>query len=55
VTFDRRTLKSYDAALIITDHDDVDYQALVNWSKLVADTGNACKNVADGREKILNA
>jgi UDP-N-acetyl-D-glucosamine dehydrogenase len=36
------TFASYDLALIATDHDDVDYSALVANSKLVVDTRNAC-------------
>ena len=33
----------YDAALIVTDHDGVDYAALANSSPLVVDTRNACR------------
>ncbi|WP_087881193.1 nucleotide sugar dehydrogenase [Nitrobacter vulgaris] len=32
----------YDAVLIATDHDDVDYAALVKWAPLIVDTRNAC-------------
>ena len=46
---------SYDAALICTDHDSVDYGALVAHSKLVIDTRNAAKDVRDGRERIVKA
>lgn len=53
--FNRETVESFDAALIVTDHDNVDYQALVTWSKLVVDTRNACKAVVDGRQKIVSA
>lgn len=42
VDFDAKTLKSFDAALIATDHDDVDYHFLAANSKLVVDTRNAC-------------
>ncbi|MGY4513595.1 nucleotide sugar dehydrogenase [Bradyrhizobium sp. WSM1417] len=35
-------IDSYDAVLIATDHDDVDYAALVKWARLVVDTRNAC-------------
>jgi UDP-N-acetyl-D-glucosamine dehydrogenase len=35
-------IESYDAVLIATDHDDVDYSALVKWARLVVDTRNAC-------------
>jgi UDP-N-acetyl-D-glucosamine dehydrogenase len=33
--------KSYDAVLIATDHDSVDYVALARWSPLIIDTRNA--------------
>ncbi|MEJ1969749.1 MAG: nucleotide sugar dehydrogenase [Rhizomicrobium sp.] len=55
VTFDRKTVSEFDAALIVTDHDGVDYQALVNWSKLVVDTRNACGALRHGREKVVRA
>jgi UDP-N-acetyl-D-glucosamine dehydrogenase len=42
----------YDAALIVTDHDGVDYQQLVDALDLVVDTRNATRNVAVGRERI---
>ena len=55
VSFDKPTLQSFDAALIATDHADVDYDALVKWSRLVVDTRNATKNAGEGREKIVPA
>lgn len=36
-------IASYDAILIATDHDDVDYTSIVNWGKLVVDTRGACR------------
>ena len=48
-------LRKYDAVLISTDHSSYDYQAIVNSSKLVIDTRNACKNVKKGRNKVLKA
>lgn len=46
---------NYDAALICTDHDGVDYQALVNAVPLVIDTRNATRNVTENRERIVKA
>jgi UDP-N-acetyl-D-glucosamine dehydrogenase len=43
-----------DAALIVTDHDAIDYAALVAGARLVVDTRNATKAVAD-RSKIVKA
>jgi len=51
--FDEPTLAQADAVLIATDHDGFDYEALVQWSKLVVDTRNATKLVRAGREKIV--
>jgi UDP-N-acetyl-D-glucosamine dehydrogenase len=55
ITFDCEVIGKYDAALIVTDHTGVDYQALVNWSRLVIDTRNACRSVTEGREKVVAA
>ncbi|HVP83426.1 MAG TPA: nucleotide sugar dehydrogenase [Rhizomicrobium sp.] len=55
VSFDANTLAGFDAALIVTDHDAVDYETLVALSKLVVDTRNVTKSVQSGREKIVLA
>lgn len=39
---DAETLASFDAVLIATDHDDVDYALLAENAKLIVDTRNAC-------------
>lgn len=48
-------LETYDAALICTDHDDVDYDELVRQIDLVVDARNATRNVSDNRERIILA
>lgn len=45
----------YDAALIVTDHDAVDYAALVESLDLVVDTRNATRRVENGRDRIVLA
>ena len=55
VAFGEETLSQFDAVLIATDHDSVDYDALVKCSKLVVDTRNATRAVRKGREKIVLA
>ncbi|HEY5049200.1 MAG TPA: nucleotide sugar dehydrogenase [Rhizomicrobium sp.] len=45
----------FDAALIVTDHDGVDYAELVGSIDLVVDTRNATRNVRQGRERIILA
>jgi UDP-N-acetyl-D-glucosamine dehydrogenase len=42
IAFDPETLASYDAVLISTDHDDVDYRLLADSCRLIVDTRNAC-------------
>jgi UDP-N-acetyl-D-glucosamine dehydrogenase len=55
VPIDAQTLARYDAVVITTDHSVVDYEALVQASKLVIDTRNATRNVKRGREKVVKA
>lgn len=50
-----KNLKKYDAVLISTDHDNVDYQFVVDHSSLVLDTRNATKNVKKNKKRILKA
>lgn len=55
VDLEADTVSSFDAVLIATNHDQVDYRALVEVAKLVVDTRNATKAVTIGREKIVKA
>ena len=48
-------IAAYDAVLISTDHDDVDYDTLVANARLVVDTRNATKAVSANRDKIVKA
>jgi UDP-N-acetyl-D-glucosamine dehydrogenase len=41
VEFTERVMANFDATIICTDHDTVDYRALVGWSRLLVDTRNA--------------
>jgi UDP-N-acetyl-D-glucosamine dehydrogenase len=54
VRWDRETLESFDAAIVVTAHRNVDYQQLVDWSKIVIDTRNATKSL-QGKAKIVKA
>jgi UDP-N-acetyl-D-glucosamine dehydrogenase len=45
----------FDAALVVTDHDSVDYAELVTALNLVVDTRNATRHVSSGRERIVLA
>jgi len=45
----------YDLALIITDHDGIDWEALVAAAPLTVDTRNATRNVEKNRDRIVKA
>jgi UDP-N-acetyl-D-glucosamine dehydrogenase len=55
VPLDQATLAAQDAVLIVTDHDAVDWAALVRGSRLVVDTRDATRAVGEGRERIIMA
>ncbi len=48
-----QTFSVYDAALIVTDHDGVDYDVLTKESLLVIDTRNATRDIIDTAGKII--
>jgi UDP-N-acetyl-D-glucosamine dehydrogenase len=51
----RDLLSNFDAVIIVTDHDDVDYAALCAGSKLVVDTRNICARTGIVSNKIVKA
>ena len=55
IDWDPSCLADYDAVLIVTDHDGVDYAALVKESLLVVDTRNSTSTIADPEGKTLRA
>lgn len=48
-------LAAADAVMIVTDHSSIDYDFIVQASRLVVDTRNATRHVRQGREKIVHA
>ena len=40
----RVNMKSYDASIIVTDHDTINYEQLVKSSKIIIDTRGRLKN-----------
>jgi UDP-N-acetyl-D-glucosamine dehydrogenase len=52
---DAKSLASYDAVIISTDHSDYDYSFIVEHAQLVIDTRNATKDVKRGKGKIVRA
>lgn len=52
VKFDKKTLRSFDCVVIVTDHSKVDYQFIAKNSRLIVDTRNALKDIKD-RSNII--
>lgn len=55
VALDSGTVAGYDAVLIATDHDGVDYRAVVAQAKVVVDTRNACDKAGLALAKVVKA
>jgi UDP-N-acetyl-D-glucosamine dehydrogenase len=45
VKWDRQTLESFDAVIIATNHQSVNYQELADWSSCIVDTRNAMTTI----------
>ncbi|MTI88120.1 MAG: nucleotide sugar dehydrogenase [Balneolaceae bacterium] len=45
VTWNRETISSFDAVIISTNHSDIDYGQLAEWSDCIIDTRNAMKGI----------
>jgi UDP-N-acetyl-D-glucosamine dehydrogenase len=52
---DEKTVKSYDAILVSTDHDGVDYASLARWAPLIVDTRNIFTKLGLGAEHIVKS
>jgi UDP-N-acetyl-D-glucosamine dehydrogenase len=55
VDLDVSTVASYDAAVIVTDHDAVDYGLLCRASRIVVDTRNAVARAGVRSEIVVKA
>jgi UDP-N-acetyl-D-glucosamine dehydrogenase len=55
VSIDPESVAGYDAVLIVTNHSEIDWQALVGAAQLVVDTRNATAEVVNGRDKVFFA
>jgi UDP-N-acetyl-D-glucosamine dehydrogenase len=51
----REFLAAQDCVVVVTDHSSVDYQAIVDQSRLIVDTRNATANCRAGRCRIVKA
>jgi len=54
-SLNREELRKFDAVVISTDHDSVDYATLCANSKLVIDTRNVCARVGINSDRIVKA
>jgi UDP-N-acetyl-D-glucosamine dehydrogenase len=55
VPLDPTRVAGYDLVLIVTDHDGIDWDALVAAARLVVDTRNATRTVTRHRDRIVKA
>jgi UDP-N-acetyl-D-glucosamine dehydrogenase len=55
VKWDAGRIRGYDAVLIATDHDNVDYRALAEAAKLVIDCRNACARAGVTSQNVVKA
>ena len=55
VDWSAEALADFDAVLICTDHDNVDYQMLAQHAQLVVDSRNAMTGVAETSDRIVKA
>ena len=55
ISLDPKSIASYDAVLIVTDHSEIDWNLLVSAAQIVVDTRNATAHVRDGKNKIFLA
>jgi len=55
VPWDPALFATYDAAMIVTDHDGIDYPALLSACRLVVDTRNACRRAGTAGDNLVLA
>ena len=55
VPLDPAGVAGYDAVLIVTDHDCIDYVSLAKGARLIIDTRNACARAGAMGEHIVKA
>ena len=55
IVWDKSKLKDFDAAIILTDHDDIDYVAIASEIPVIVDTRNVMAKNALSSDKIFKA
>jgi UDP-N-acetyl-D-glucosamine dehydrogenase len=55
VAWDRKTVEGYDAVIIATNHQVINYQELADWSPCIVDTRNAMSGIKTKPEQVWKA
>ena len=55
VTLTAQSVAAYDAVMIVTDHDDVDYNLIAKHARLIIDTRNAMESIPGASDKVIKA
>ena len=55
ISWEPKAIGGYDAVLIATDHDNIDYHGLCEAASLVIDTRNACSRAGVNSPKVVKA
>lgn len=55
VEWNEETISSFDAVVIATNHDDINYRELANWSNCIVDTRNAMKDASQKHGQVFKA
>jgi UDP-N-acetyl-D-glucosamine dehydrogenase len=55
IKWDAEAIRGYDAVLIATDHDGVDYATLAKHARLIVDTRNACARAGVAGDHVVKA
>lgn len=56
IEWEKENIQSYDSVLIVTDHSDVNYEELLEWSPSIVDSRNVYKVLPDDkRSKVFKA
>ncbi|MDC0990034.1 nucleotide sugar dehydrogenase, partial [Rhodospirillales bacterium] len=55
IVWSKQNICEFDATLICTDHDNIDYEALVSYSKLVVDTRNVISSTNNKSNNVIKA
>jgi UDP-N-acetyl-D-glucosamine dehydrogenase len=53
VDWNKKTISSFDAVIISTDHSNIDYAELANWSDCIVDTRNAMNGLEIGKRNHI--